>query len=94
MDEALITRAITENFTKDFLDSLNIDVAVAGAGPSGLVCAYYLAKHGFKVSIFEKHLKVGGGMPGGMSPGGAPQAVELRCKVALASGASLEQLPE
>ena len=65
MDEVLITRAIIESFTKDFLDSLELDVAIAGAGPSGLICAYYLAKAGYKVSVFERHLRVGGGMPGG-----------------------------
>jgi len=65
MDEVLISRAITESFMKDFLDSLNVDVAIAGAGPSGLVAAYYLARKGLKVSVFERHLKVGGGMPGG-----------------------------
>jgi thiazole biosynthesis enzyme len=65
MDETLISRAITESFTKDFLDALILDVAIAGAGPSGLVCAYYLAQQGFKVAVFERHLRVGGGMPGG-----------------------------
>ncbi|MGB2705762.1 MAG: sulfide-dependent adenosine diphosphate thiazole synthase [Candidatus Omnitrophota bacterium] len=65
MDEALISRAIIESFTKDFLDSLEVDVAIAGAGPSGLICAYYLAKHKLKVAMFEKHLRVGGGLPGG-----------------------------
>ncbi|MFC1576520.1 sulfide-dependent adenosine diphosphate thiazole synthase [Candidatus Omnitrophota bacterium] len=65
MDEVLISRAITESFTKDFIDSFNVDVAISGAGPSGLVCAYYLAKKGAKVAVFERHLKLGGGMPGG-----------------------------
>jgi len=65
VDEALISRAIIESFTKDFLGSLNVDVAIAGAGPSGLICAYYLAKQKIKVAVFEKHLRVGGGMPGG-----------------------------
>ena len=50
---------------KDLLSHLNVDVAIAGAGPSGLVCAYYLAKKGVKVAMFERHLKIGGGMPGG-----------------------------
>ncbi len=36
-------------------------VAVIGSGPAGLTCAYYLAKSGHKVSIFEK-LPVAGGM--------------------------------
>jgi len=65
MDEAVISRAIVETFTKDFLKFLDVDVAIVGAGPSGLICAYYLAKHGFKVAMFEKHLRVGGGLPGG-----------------------------
>lgn len=65
MDEVIISRAIIENFTKDFLDNLEIDVAIAGAGPAGLICAYYLAKSGKKVAVFERHLRVGGGLPGG-----------------------------
>ncbi|MTI81723.1 MAG: FAD-binding protein [Firmicutes bacterium] len=36
-------------------------VAVIGAGPSGLTSAHYLAKKGYKVTIFEK-LSVTGGM--------------------------------
>ena len=65
MEEVIISRAIIESFNKDLLDSLDVDVAIAGAGPSGLICAYYLAKQGFKVAIFERHLRVGGGLPGG-----------------------------
>ena len=65
MNEVVISRAIVESFTKDFMDALSVDVAVVGAGPSGLICAYYLAKKGFKVAVFERHLRVGGGMPGG-----------------------------
>lgn len=65
MNEVTISRAITETFMKDFLDYMEVDVAIAGAGPSGLVCAYYLAKEGFKTAMFERQLRVGGGMPGG-----------------------------
>jgi NADH-quinone oxidoreductase subunit F len=36
-------------------------VAVVGAGPTGLSCAYYLAQMGYPVTIFEA-LPVGGGM--------------------------------
>ena len=36
-------------------------VAVVGAGPTGLACAYYLAQSGYPVTVFEA-LPVGGGM--------------------------------
>lgn len=35
-------------------------VAIIGAGPSGLSCAFYLALHGFKVDVFESKTKAGG----------------------------------
>lgn len=35
-------------------------VAVVGAGPAGLSCAYYLALDGYKVSVFEKRPALGG----------------------------------
>ena len=35
-------------------------VAVIGGGPSGLSCAYYLARMGHKVTVYEKHKKLGG----------------------------------
>ena len=35
-------------------------VAVVGAGPAGLSCAYYLAVRGYKVSIFEAQPEAGG----------------------------------
>lgn len=65
MDEVTISRAIVESYMKDFMGAMEVDVAVAGAGPSGLVAAYYLAKQGAKVVVFERQLRVGGGMPGG-----------------------------
>jgi len=65
LDETTISRAITESFIKDFLDALEVDVAIVGAGPAGMTAAYYLAKGGAKTVIFEKNLKIGGGMPGG-----------------------------
>lgn len=65
MDEVTISRAITETFMKDFMDAMDIDVAVAGAGPSGMIAAYYLADAGLKTAVFERNLRVGGGMPGG-----------------------------
>lgn len=35
-------------------------VAIIGSGPSGLTCAAFLAKNGVKVTIYEKHNKLGG----------------------------------
>ena len=40
--------------------SLNKQVGIVGSGPSGLSCAYFLAIHGYKVVVFEKHNKAGG----------------------------------
>lgn len=60
-----ITKAIVERYTKKFIENLNQDVIIAGAGPAGLTTAYYLAKKGYRVSIFERKLSIGGGMWGG-----------------------------
>lgn len=35
-------------------------VAIIGAGPSGLTCAYYLALSGYEVDVFESEKKAGG----------------------------------
>lgn len=35
-------------------------VAIIGAGPAGLACAYVLAKNGTKVSVFDKYPEIGG----------------------------------
>ena len=42
-------------------------IAVVGAGPAGLSCAYYLAIDGYRVTVFEKENK-----PGGMLTMGIP----------------------
>jgi formate dehydrogenase major subunit len=38
----------------------NIKIAVIGAGPAGLSCAYYLSKKGYKIDIFDMMPKSGG----------------------------------
>ncbi|MFA4719291.1 sulfide-dependent adenosine diphosphate thiazole synthase [Pyrococcus kukulkanii] len=63
--DVIISRAIIESYFKDLLNNLELDVAIVGAGPSGMVAAYYLAKGGAKVAIFEKKLSIGGGIWGG-----------------------------
>ncbi|MHC1567501.1 MAG: sulfide-dependent adenosine diphosphate thiazole synthase [Candidatus Syntropharchaeia archaeon] len=65
MDEVKISKAITESFLKDFLNFMEMDVAIVGAGPSGMTAAYYLAKQGVKVAVFERKLSTGGGIWGG-----------------------------
>lgn len=65
LDDVTISKAIVERFLKDFLDYMEVDVAIGGGGPSGLTAGYYLAKKGFKVVLFEKKLSIGGGMWGG-----------------------------
>lgn len=65
LDEVIISRAITESFMKEFLEAMEVDVAIGGAGPAGMIAAYYLAREGAKTVVFERQLRVGGGMPGG-----------------------------
>jgi thiamine thiazole synthase len=63
--EKMITQAIIDRYFQKLKENLSIDVAIVGGGPSGLVGSYYLAREGFKVTLFERKLSVGGGMWGG-----------------------------
>jgi len=65
LDEKIITQAIIERYFQKLKETLAVDVAVVGGGPSGLICSYFLAKQGFKVVLFERKLSIGGGMWGG-----------------------------
>lgn len=65
MDEVIISKAITESYIKDLLNAMELDVAIVGAGPAGLVAAYYLAKEKVNTTIFERKLSIGGGIWGG-----------------------------
>ncbi len=65
LDEIKISRAILSRFMAKFSDYLELDVAIVGAGPSGLMAALRLAQKGRKVAIFERKLSIGGGMWGG-----------------------------
>jgi formate dehydrogenase alpha subunit len=78
VDETLRIRAL-KRFAADngddswkkqvkFLPSTGERVAVVGAGPAGLTCAYYLAKLGHKVGVFEALPE-----PGGMMRVGIPE---------------------
>lgn len=63
--EHAISVAIVNSFTSKLIEGLNLDVAIVGAGPSGLVAARYLAEAGLKTAIFERKLAPGGGVWGG-----------------------------
>jgi len=65
LDEIKISKAIIETYNKKLIDALDVDVAIVGGGPAGMVCGYYLARAGKKVALFERKLSVGGGMWGG-----------------------------
>lgn len=64
--ESMITRTIVKYSSEELKELSEVDVAIVGAGPSGLTAAYYLARSGFKVAIFERRFSFGGGTgPGG-----------------------------
>ncbi|MCX7598637.1 MAG: sulfide-dependent adenosine diphosphate thiazole synthase [Armatimonadetes bacterium] len=65
VSEVLISKLIVETFSSRFAECLHLDVAIAGAGPSGMQAAIDLARQGLKVAVFERQLHVGGGIWGG-----------------------------
>lgn len=82
-------------------------IAIIGAGPTGLSCAYFLADKGYKPTIFEKNEK-----PGGMLTYGIPSyklekdlieaeidvikamGVEIKCGVEVGKDVTIAQLRE
>jgi thiamine thiazole synthase len=63
--DTMISTLIVNRYFKKLRSFLELDVAIVGAGPSGLTAAYELAKKGFKVAIFEEKNTPGGGIWGG-----------------------------
>jgi NADPH-dependent glutamate synthase beta subunit-like oxidoreductase len=80
-------------------------VAVVGAGPAGLSCAYQLARRGYAVTVYEAFSKPGGMLRYGIPKYRLPRAVldaeirkildlgvDLRCEFVVGRDLSLEQL--
>ncbi|MFY9941277.1 MAG: sulfide-dependent adenosine diphosphate thiazole synthase [Desulfobacterales bacterium] len=65
LDEVTISREIIGAYLKKFSAALQLDVAIVGGGPSGLVAGYYLAAAGKKTALFDRRLSIGGGVWGG-----------------------------
>ena len=82
-------------------------MAVIGAGPAGLSCAYYLRTRGYDVTVFEKESR-----PGGMLLNGIPNfrlekdvleaeidvlrqmGVEFRCGVEVGKDVTIKELKD
>jgi len=56
-----VTRAIVTEFAKQFVEYVESDCIIIGAGPSGLMAGRNLAKAGKKVLIVERNNYLGGG---------------------------------
>ncbi|MDH6359260.1 sulfide-dependent adenosine diphosphate thiazole synthase [Parabacteroides sp. PF5-9] len=63
--EQIVSTGIINSYFEKLKRNLSVDVAIVGGGPSGIVAAYYLAKAGKKVALFDRKLAPGGGMWGG-----------------------------
>ena len=81
------------------------NVAVVGAGPAGLSCAYQLARRGYEVTVFEAANKAGGMLRWGIPRYRLPAdvldgeiqnildlGVELKCGTAVGKDISLDDL--
>ncbi len=62
-------------FTADVAPETGKAVAVIGGGPAGLTAAYFLRRHGHKVTIFESMPKLGGMLRYGIPEYRLPKAV-------------------
>lgn len=101
------TRYIPKKTIPSLKGGFDEKIAIIGAGPAGLSCAYYLALTGYKPTIFEKNEE-----PGGMLRYGIPSyklekdllaaeidvirelGVEICCGVEIGKDITIEELRE
>ena len=99
------TRFVPEKVTPKVDGEFSEKIAVIGAGPAGMSCAFYLAEKGYRPTVFEKEER-----PGGMLMNGIPSfrlekdvveaeidilrelGVELRCGVEVGKDVTIDQL--
>lgn len=60
MIEKQVSRGIIRTYFEKLDRNLELDVAIVGGGPSGIVAAYYMAKAGLRVALFDRKLSPGG----------------------------------
>jgi len=74
LDEAIAIRTLKRFASDWYFENIGMSekpfevtnsqkVAIVGAGPAGLTCAYYLSQMGYKVTVFESQ-EIAGGMLG------------------------------
>ena len=101
------TRYIPKPIVPSLRGGFDEKIAIIGAGPAGLSCAYFLAMTGYKPTIFEKNDE-----PGGMLRYGIPSyklekklldaeidviremGVEIKCGVEIGKELTIEELRE
>ena len=59
ISEKDVTKAIVSEFADEFLEYVESDVIIVGAGPSGLIAAKRLAEKGVKVLLIESNNYLG-----------------------------------
>lgn len=101
------TRFIPKKVVPSLKGEFTEKVAIIGAGPAGLSCAFYLAEKGYKPTVFEKNE-----LPGGMLRYGIPSfvlennvidaeidvmremGVDIKCGVEVGKDVTIQQLRE